>query len=155
MPNPKESPAVRSMLKEQASQRTASTEEALDRGLEDSFPASDPVSATQTAVPAGRADADEANRVRRESAGESYTLVNDALRSVGSDTSNDREEVRALRKEAERLSDSAGEIASGAFRVAKAEAKDYLNEIQLKVREKPLMAVAIVAALAYVWGATR
>lgn len=53
------SPAVKSLKKEQARQSTISTEEQLQKGLEDSFPASDPVSITSTAIPTGRTDADE------------------------------------------------------------------------------------------------
>ncbi len=47
------SPAVASLNKEQAQDKAAS-EDDLEEGLEDSFPASDPVSATSTTVP-GRA----------------------------------------------------------------------------------------------------
>ena len=158
MPDPKDSPAVQSILKEQASQRAAPAKDALDKGLEDSFPASDPVSVTLSAVPAGRTDADEADRVRDDSFEESYPRVDDALRSVSANDGNgdiDRDEVRALSKEAKRLSASAGEMASGAVRVAKAEAKSYWSDIEEKIRENPLTAVGIVAAVAYVWGATR
>jgi ElaB/YqjD/DUF883 family membrane-anchored ribosome-binding protein len=158
MPDPKDSPAVQSILKEQALQRTAPLKDALDKGLEDSFPASDPVSVTLTAVPAGRTDAVEADRVRGDGFEESYPRVDEALRSVATSGSNgdiDREEVRALRKEAQRLSESAGEIASAAARVAKAEAKDYWKDIEKQIRKNPLKAVGIVAAIAFVWSATR
>ncbi len=47
------SPAVASLNQEQAKDQDASEDE-LDEGLEDTFPASDPVSATNTAV-SGRA----------------------------------------------------------------------------------------------------
>ena len=156
MPDPNDSPAVQSILNEQASQRAAPPKDALDKGLEDSFPASDPVSVTLTAVPAGRTDADEADRVRDDGFAESYADVDEALRSVaGNEGDIAREEVRALRKEAERLSESAREIASGAVRVAKAEAKDYWNDLEEQIRKSPLTAVGIVAAIAFVWGATR
>lgn len=158
MPDPAKSPAVQSMLNEQASQREASRKGTLDKGLEDTFPASDPVSATHTAVPAGRTDVDEAERVR-DSADESFPLVDSALRSARlTDKDDDRvdhDEVRALRRETARLSESAGEIASGAVRVAKAEAQSFWSDIEQRVRDRPLTAVGIVAALAYVWGATR
>ncbi|PZM14899.1 hypothetical protein [Rhizobium tubonense] len=158
MPDPKESPAVQSILKEQASQRAAPRLEALDQGLEDTFPASDPVSATQTAVPAGRTDPTEADRIRRDGLEESFPLVDEALRPAGSNHNNgdiDREEIRALDKEVERLTESEGEIASGAVRVAKAEAKSYWSDVEEKIRKRPLVTVGIVAGLAYVWGATR
>lgn len=57
----KASPAVASLKKEQARQSTVSTEEQLQKGLEDSFPASDPVSVTSTAIPTGRAEPANAN----------------------------------------------------------------------------------------------
>ncbi|MGY5794907.1 hypothetical protein ACXHXM_32545 len=63
MPDPKKSPAVQSMLKEQARQRKTARKGDLDKGLENTFPASDPVSATTTSIPAGRTDTDEAARV--------------------------------------------------------------------------------------------
>ncbi len=50
MPDSK-SPAVQSMLNEQAKQRESAREGHLDKGLEDTFPASDPVSATTTSIP--------------------------------------------------------------------------------------------------------
>lgn len=58
------SPAVRSMKKEQSEQRTKAAKGELDKGLEDTFPASDPVSTTSTGIPAGRADAEEADKVK-------------------------------------------------------------------------------------------
>lgn len=45
-----ESPAVASLRKEQAKQGKPSKEKALLEGLEDSFPASDPVSVTSSTV---------------------------------------------------------------------------------------------------------
>lgn len=49
-----QSPAVKSLLKEQAAHRRKSPEELeeeLQEGLEDTFPASDPVSPTGTSIP--------------------------------------------------------------------------------------------------------
>ena len=58
----KASPAVASLKKEQARQSSVSTEEQLQKGLEDSFPAIDQVSATSTAIPTGRADPANSNK---------------------------------------------------------------------------------------------
>lgn len=58
----KTSPAVASLKKEQATQSATSAEEQLQKGLEDSFPASDPVSATSSSIPTGRADTEEARK---------------------------------------------------------------------------------------------
>jgi hypothetical protein len=75
MPDPKDSPAVQSIMDEQASQRAGFQKGALYTRLEDTFPASDPVSATHTTAPTGRTDADEAERVRNEGLEEGYPLV--------------------------------------------------------------------------------
>jgi len=45
-----ESPAVKSLQQEQARQADAGSKGKLQKGLEDTFPASDPVSATNTAT---------------------------------------------------------------------------------------------------------
>jgi len=58
------SPAVKSLEQAKAAE-AKSPKDALDRGLEDTFPASDPVSSTSTSVPAGRADKEAANKNRR------------------------------------------------------------------------------------------
>ena len=58
------SPAVKSLELERARQNERAAKGELDQGLEDSFPASDPISMTRTSVPSGRTDADEAHRVR-------------------------------------------------------------------------------------------
>ncbi len=60
------SPAVESMRREQAQQRSKSAKGQLDKGLEDSFPASHPVSTTSTAIPSGRTDADAARQREEE-----------------------------------------------------------------------------------------
>ncbi|WP_455274236.1 hypothetical protein [Rhizobium herbae] len=50
------SPAVVSLRSARAAQDTGTLEEHLDEGLESSFPASDPVSATVSTIPGGRTD---------------------------------------------------------------------------------------------------
>jgi hypothetical protein len=64
MPNHK-SPAVESVKQERAEQRKKTAKGSLDKGLEDSFPASDPISTISTGIPSGRADAEEAHRVKK------------------------------------------------------------------------------------------
>ncbi|CAN7701491.1 hypothetical protein LJR098_002510 [Rhizobium sp. LjRoot98] len=56
--NPETSPAVLSLRSARAAQDTGTLEEHLDEGLESSFPASDPVSATVSSIPSGRTDPD-------------------------------------------------------------------------------------------------
>jgi ElaB/YqjD/DUF883 family membrane-anchored ribosome-binding protein len=162
MPDPKDSPAVRSIEIEQAAQRERALKGDLDAGLEDSFPASDPVSATTTAVPAGRTDPDEADRVRKQSAtDEDFPLVEQALRSTGEGRhavdGNDarRDGLRALRRDVDRIAETASEVASGATSLAQSEVRSFVRDVEGRIRERPIAAVAIVAALAFVFGATR
>jgi len=51
----KKSPAVKSLEREKRTQKRKADdrEEELDEGLEDSFPASDPVSVTSSSIPGG------------------------------------------------------------------------------------------------------
>jgi len=147
---------------ERASQRKRASKGDLEAGLEDTFPASDPVSATHTTVPSGRTDTDAADRVGQKSEGEEdYALVDQALRSTGEgrhafdDGRAGRDSVRALGRDVDRLGDVASEIASGARSLAKSEVRGYLQDIEARIRERPITAVAIVATLAFVLGATR
>lgn len=162
MPDPKNSPAVRSMEIEQAAQRKRASKGDLETGLEDTFPASDPVSATHTTVPSGRTDTDAADRVKQKPEGEDdYALVDQALQSTGGGrpafdgVRAGRDGVRALGRDVDRLGDTASEIASGATSLAKSEVRGYVQDIETRIRERPIAAVAIVAALAFVFGATR
>ncbi|AXA37780.1 hypothetical protein [Rhizobium leguminosarum] len=162
MANPNESPAVQSMRKEQSEQRKQTRKGELDKAIEDTFPASDPVSATHTSIPAGRSDVEAAERVKREpdptKLEDEFPLVDQALRSTGEaarSTDVDREEMRALQKEAGRMAESASDLASGTARLAKAEARTFVHDLEDRIRRQPLTAVAIVAGIAFVFGATR
>ncbi|MBY2915975.1 hypothetical protein [Rhizobium leguminosarum] len=165
MANPNESPAVQSMRKEQAEQRKQTRDGQLDKSIENTFPASDPVSATHTSISAGRSDVEAAERVKREpdptKLEDEFPLVDQALRSSGEAARSsegfavDRQEMRALQKEAGRVAESASELASGTARLAKAEARSFVNDLEDRIRRQPLTAVAIVAGLAFVFGATR
>ncbi len=147
MADPNKSPAVQSYNADKARRRSADRD-TLEQGLEDTFPASDPVSATQSSV-ASTLDGNAAND--RDDA----LLVDEAFRSTGELGGKHRGGVRSLRRNAERLSDQASEVASGAVAVGKAEAKSVLQSVEDIVKERPLAAVAIVAAVAWFWGATR
>ncbi|SCW81438.1 Membrane-anchored ribosome-binding protein, inhibits growth in stationary phase, ElaB/YqjD/DUF883 family [Rhizobium mongolense subsp. loessense] len=159
MPNPDESPAVQSMKREQAQQRKRSRKGELEKGLEDTFPASDPVSITHTTAPSGRVDAEAAERVQRErqpeTPDEKSPLVDEALSASRKRSGVSRGEIMALRSEVSHLSESATELASGTVRIAKVQARSLVYEIEAHVRARPLTAVGIVAAVAYLWGATR
>ncbi|MBO9097741.1 hypothetical protein J5287_00975 [Rhizobium sp. K1/93] len=60
------SPAAQSLKQEQADQRTTAAKGELDTGLEDSFPASDPVSMTTSSISGGRTDVEEAEKVKTQ-----------------------------------------------------------------------------------------
>jgi hypothetical protein len=161
MADPTSSPAVQSLKIEQERQFAGKGD--LDKALENTFPASDPVSMTVTSIPAGRTDTGEADRVKDEPdptfAVEEFPRVEAALAAVR-DRDDDvsgvsREEIGALKHEAARMSESAAEIAEGGVRLARAEVKDRFSRFKNVVRARPLTAVGVVAALAYVWGATR
>lgn len=113
--NNEKSPAAISLEREQARQRMKAVKGDLDTGLEDTFPASDPVSMTSTGIPAGRADADEAKRVH--SSADAYTT----------------------------------DIAA----VSRKDAAKLFGDVRELIRENPLTAAGIVAAVAFVWGATK
>ena len=57
------SPAVQSLRKEQAAVKDKSANDDLQNAIEDTFPASDPLSITQTSVPSGRTDVDAAEQL--------------------------------------------------------------------------------------------
>ena len=109
------SPAVVSMEREQAAQRKRTEKGDLDTALEDTFPASDPVSMTTTGVPTGRTDADEATRVHSNA--DAYTTDSSV----------------AVREDTVKLFGDIGRL----------------------IRENPITSVGVVAAIAFVWGATR
>lgn len=144
MPDPDKSPAVQSFLKE-ARERSAS-KDPLEDGLEDTFPASDPISITHSAAASVR-DA-------HATGSDDTPLVDEALRSTG-DIGRNSSTTNGLRRDAARVSRQASEVASGAKSLARAQANSALQTIEDSVRERPLTAVAIVAGLAYLWGATR
>ncbi|WP_431323376.1 hypothetical protein [Rhizobium sp. YTU87027] len=152
MPDPKDSPAVKSMMKEQAEQKRRARRGELDKGLEDTFPASDPLSVTQTNIATGRTDTDAAERVKVET--DKYPVE-----SVEEDRDDRRQtfgkNLRSLRQDANRLTGSVSAVASGSVDTARAQARTLLEDVEDKVREKPITALAIVAAAAFVFGLTR
>lgn len=66
MNNPKKSPAVESLKRERAKQDARKPKGQLQEGLEDTFPASDPVSVTGSSIPSGRTDKAEARKVKNQ-----------------------------------------------------------------------------------------
>lgn len=105
--DPKSSPAVQAYEGDKARQLKEKAKGGLDQALEDTFPASDPVSHTITSVPTGRVDPVEAERVK------------------------------------------AGELGEHASRSSPA------NSLGTFIRENPLTALTLTAAIAWILGATR
>ncbi len=105
--DPKSSPAVQAYELEKARQRDQDHKGDLDKGLEDTFPASDPVSHTITSVPTGRTDPLEAERVKA-TAPDNGPIQNSAT-----------------------------------------------DGLRAWLKENPLKAVVITAAVAWIFGATR
>lgn len=156
-----ESPAVRSIKKERARQRTGEGKSQLDEGLEDTFPASDPVAATDTTV-AGRAGIASGNRqpARSDALNDEFPLVEEALQSTREkadeeDTQVYPGELHALKAEVARLRETVTTLASGTTRVAKARAQDALDDVELRIRERPWKAVGIAAILGFFLGLRR
>lgn len=161
MSDPTNSPAVQSMRDEQERQRAVASSGALDKGLEATFPASDPVSPTITSIPAGRADV--AGEHLTDGAADlaedrGYPLVDAALQTrppVEPEILDASEEVRALRRDVARLRENILEVAEGGVSLMKAEARSAVRDVEDRIRERPLAAVGIAAFLGYVWGMTR
>ncbi|CAD7028292.1 hypothetical protein RHAB21_01491 [Pseudorhizobium halotolerans] len=156
-----ESPAVRSIKKERAQQRTSEGKSELDEGLEDTFPASDPVAATDTAIAGSGGTARKAsgNRQSARSAAlnDEFPLVDEALQATReqadeADTQVYPGELHALKAEVARLRETVTTLASGTTRVAKARAQDALDDVELRIRERPWKAVGIAAVLGFFFG---
>jgi hypothetical protein len=109
------SPAVSSVEQERARQREMEAKAELDTGIEDSFPASDPISMTSTGVSSGRVDTTEAELVRA----------------------------------------AAGNYSASAVAGVRKDARSLIGDLRGVVRENPFAAVGIVAAISFIYGATR
>jgi hypothetical protein len=129
------------------------TEAALDQGLKETFPASDPVSVTTTAIPTGTASPPS-----RTISGE--PLVDQALSSAGRSESiapslDPERELQALRTEIASLKATISEVGASSVRLARAHADDALETTRARIRARPTTAVAIAGAIGFVWGLTR
>jgi hypothetical protein len=154
---PSKSPAVEALIQDQARQSNE-RESDLETGLKDTFPASDPVSATITSIPTGTAPAPS------QDAGDASDapLVDKALAATrkperidGFPLTSSQEELDALKAEVARLRQSAAEIGSATVRVAKIQASDFVVDIRERIRRKPLPAIGIAAVIGFFWGMTR
>jgi ElaB/YqjD/DUF883 family membrane-anchored ribosome-binding protein len=130
----KSSPAVESLEAEQST--GAPGRENLQEGLEGSFPASDPVSATTTAIPSGLTP-----QSTQRALGSDAPRVDEALETILKHRNDPyvepREEVAALKEELESLR----------YRVT--------DDLRNKIRANPWQAVAVGGAIGFLVGLTR
>ncbi|MDE1995988.1 MAG: hypothetical protein KGI75_26050 [Rhizobiaceae bacterium] len=157
---PRISPAAESLYLEQERRRRRGANDQLDTGLEDTFPASDPVSMTHSSVTTGRADAERAEAVAKNIQEEDYPLVDDALRHTGErdfsqPARRSRDEVQARRHGTASIVGSVSEPTSGTTAATKSRAPSFRAIIENQIRQQPIATVAVAAALAFVLGATR
>lgn len=157
MANPNQSPAVESLKKERALQAHKSKPEELDKALEATFPASDPVSLSNTSVPSGRADTEAAVKVAQgdtdASPEVSAPLVDQALDAT-SEGRHARGESAAHRR-AERLAETVSDYATGSTEVAKSKVMGVARQVEDYARAKPLKAAAIIGLIAFLFGLNR
>jgi ElaB/YqjD/DUF883 family membrane-anchored ribosome-binding protein len=65
------------------------------------------------------------------------------------------DELSALKSEVARLRESATEVTAASGRLARTGAIALREDLEDRIRVRPLAAVAIAAVVGYVWGATR
>jgi ElaB/YqjD/DUF883 family membrane-anchored ribosome-binding protein len=122
------SAAVEAFEAEQARQRSTNI---LDEGLEETFPASDPLSATTTAIPSGtyRRTASDAPRVDQ--------ALESILEHRGDPYVEPREQVAALRDEVQSLQ----------YRAT--------DNVRNRIQRNPWQAVGLAAVVGFIVGITR
>ncbi|CAN7620763.1 hypothetical protein [Neorhizobium sp. LjRoot104] len=153
--NTSKSPAVVALEKERAGQQ-AQNSDALEAGLEGTFPASDPVSSTVTSIPAGTTVPPSADK---EAAIEA-PLVDIALANIREHTDiaasvTPDEELAALRAEVNRLSESVAEIGSASVRILRAKSEGMLEDARARISAQPVRAVALAMLAGFLFGAVR
>lgn len=65
------------------------------------------------------------------------------------------QELNALKAEVARIRESVSEVTSASGRLTRTGAIAIRDDIEERVRARPIAAVAIAALIGYVWGATR
>jgi len=145
MDNDPVSPAVISLLNEQAEQ-TAKRKTRLDKGLEDTFPASDPVSVTHTATATGSIAAEAEPR-------ESEPLGLHPSNEPSASTDDHAAELFAIRRDLENLRDRLRATISGSSGTSRATAGAIERRVEQIISERPLVAVGLATALSFILGA--
>lgn len=163
MPEKSGSPAVQSVLNERQEQRKRSTGSDLDNALKDTFPASDPISATHTAVPSGRVAAETSEgavaRGHVDRFEDSYPMRRTTSKPASEpdtriDAGTARRNVRALYKAVRRIGTYDHESMSRPA-VAAPGCSSVVGDIKQKIRQRPLLSVIAAAAIGFVLSSTR
>lgn len=145
MDNESVSPAVISLLNERAEQ-TAKRKTRLDKGLEDTFPASDPVSVTHTATATGSTTVEAEPH-------ESKLLGLHPSHDPSASTDDHAAELHAIRRDLEKVRDRFRATSSDTGRTARAKASAIERRVEQIMRERPLVTVSLATALSFILGA--
>lgn len=145
MDNEPISPAVLSLLNEQAEQ-SAKRKTRLDKGLEDTFPASDPVSVTHTATATG-------SKAVEAEPHESELLGLHPSNDPSASRDDHAAELHAIRRDLENLRDRFRATASGASGTASAKVSVIERRVERMISEQPLVVVSLATALSFILGA--
>jgi ElaB/YqjD/DUF883 family membrane-anchored ribosome-binding protein len=125
------SPAAQSLDRQRAEQQANDGNDQLDRGLKDTFPASDPVSATATSIPTGGAPPNP---------------------STASGIDAPSAEIAAMRGEVARMMRAVGMAGSASLEVGRAEGARLVDRFENDVRARPLASIALAAVIGFIWG---
>ncbi len=129
------SPAVTAFEIEQATKREEADD--FDAGLQATFPASDPVSATAAGMPGGEAN--------RETVGDAdASRVDEALNAILAHRNDPYVETR------ERAAALQEEARSFGYR-----GQDVVSSARRQIRDQPMRAVALAALFGFVYGMIR
>ncbi|WLR95400.1 hypothetical protein [Shinella zoogloeoides] len=145
MDNESVSPAVISLLNEQAEQ-TAKRKTRLDKGLEDTFPASDPVSVTHTATATGSTAATAEPH-------ESERLGLHPSNDPSASTDDHAAVLHEIRRDLENLRDRFRATTVDVSGTARAKASAIERRVEQIIRERPLVTVGLATALSFILGA--
>jgi hypothetical protein len=139
------SPAVLSLLNEQAEQ-SAKRKTRLDKGLEDTFPASDPVSVTHSATATG-------SIVGEAEPHESERLGLHASNEPSASRDDHAAELYAIRRDLENIRDRLRATASDASGTAHARVSVIERRVEQMISKQPLATFAFVTVLSFILGA--
>ncbi len=162
MPKRNDSPAVQSLSNEREEQQKQATKNELEKGLEDTFPASDPVSATHTAVLPKHApsEAVEKGRARHhvDAFEDRLPITSDRQATTGDGVSNKgaaKTEVRALYRAARQASRTDPATTARDPSVSLPDGAGLLSEVKHRIRERPLATIVAAAVIGFACAMTR